>query len=55
MKRIRIAGRSFRSGCSAFSFLSIFFVLGVVTTMLASNITGITEVLPVYEANLCCW
>ncbi len=52
-KQLRIGKSSLPTWLAGLmSFLVIFAVLGVVTSLLASNIRGITEVLPTYESNL---
>ncbi|MCB0768907.1 MAG: AI-2E family transporter [Flavobacteriales bacterium] len=53
VRRIHIGGRELPQWVrGTVSFLAIFLVLGVVTSLLATNIAGITEVLPLYEENL---
>jgi predicted PurR-regulated permease PerM len=53
VRRIHIGGKELPQWVrGTVSFLTIFLVLGMVTSLLAANIAGITEVLPEYEANL---
>ncbi len=51
--RIKIAGKPLPLWLrGSMAFITIFLVLGLITTMLTKNIQGITEVLPSYEQNI---